>query len=361
MSIESESSLSFLQSLGYRIRRRFLMMAIGLLESAEDSYVTWHGRPRRTDCIDTALWNDPAINQCGIVMQGQIILEDDFTFQTLQLYRKHYPSIPILLSTWESEDPSQVKRIRDLGVEVMLNSAPAKPGRQNINLQIVSSSNGINHLKQKNVKYILKTRSDQRLYDPTSLGFLLRNCLAFSLRSDITNQTHRLIGVSLNTFVFRPYGLSDMLMFGAAQDMLRYWSPPLCEISVGVLPANNTLIAFSRSRLCEVYLCTEFLEATGHALKWTLADSLEVFADRFLIVDANALDLYWRKYSPHCEHRRKCYDVPHTDIPVSYSIWLTLYQNRAMPPTSAESILDQTFTSIIGDSALHQKECCTSP
>ena len=75
----------------------------------------------------------------ALVMQGPILLSNDFTFETLKLYRKIFPRTRLILSTWEDENAEELIKIRELGVEVILNNKPNYSGPANINFQIVSA------------------------------------------------------------------------------------------------------------------------------------------------------------------------------------------------------------------------------
>ena len=159
-------------------------------------------------------------------MQGPFISNDNFTLNTIKLYRHNYPNVKLILSTWKI--PNEVKEeLKIIDVHSIENIKPNNPGLSNINLQIVSSSSGIIAAKKLNVKYVLKTRTDQRIYHP-SMDFYLFNLIkSFPLTSHNYNQIKRLVGISLGTFKYRMYGVSDMFLYGHIDDMVDYWSPPL--------------------------------------------------------------------------------------------------------------------------------------
>ena len=43
-------------------------------------------------------------------------------------------------------------------------------------------------------------------------------------------------------------------------------------------------------------MCSRYLSALGHHLKWTLKDYWNFLKDYFCVIDADSLDLIWNKY-----------------------------------------------------------------
>jgi hypothetical protein len=170
---------------------------------------------------------------------------------------------------------------------------------------------------------------------PGALPFFHALLAEFPFRDKTQIQKERLIGISLNTFAFRMYGVSDMLMFGAVEDLLSYWDG---RIDTRRLPEHTklSLRQFAKLRVVEVDLCASFLERTGWNLKWTLADSWYALSQRFIIADAHSLDLHWVKY-PRVENRWKSYTGNPVFIEISFSLWLQIHQG--LVPLD-ESVLD---------------------
>ena len=106
-------------------------------------------------------------NSYAIVMQGQIAKDDSFTESTLYHYRKMYPDATIILSTWDDEPADIISRLESKGIICLCNEYPEKEnyGRGNLNLQLINTKNGVVlAAKRSEIKYILKTRTDQRIY-----------------------------------------------------------------------------------------------------------------------------------------------------------------------------------------------------
>ena len=75
----------------------------------------------------------------AIVMQGQVIYKDNFTLETLKLYRHIYPEIKIILSTWKTDNSSFLKALDEMNIILVQNEPPLFAGLSNVNLQIIVS------------------------------------------------------------------------------------------------------------------------------------------------------------------------------------------------------------------------------
>jgi len=106
---------------------------------------------------------------------------------------------------------------------------------------------------------------------------------------------------------------------------------------MSVLPNKDSVILrFALLATCEVRYCSEFLSRTGWSLRWTLEDSWLAFSDRFLILDASSVDLFWPKYTTE-EERWRTYDGNPRFEEVGFSLWVSIF--KGLRPTS-ESPLD---------------------
>lgn len=324
-------------------RRRVLELVTEAAEN-DDDFITYHSRPKMAIAVGTQsdVWKD--CKPTAIILQGPIVHKNAFTLETIKIYQRHFPETNLILSTWEDETPVATKRFEDMGVRVVLNQKPAYVGVSNINLQIVSSRSGVLEAKKMGVEYALKTRTDQRMYSPNLLGFFYNLTEIFPVRGNWPKQRRRIVGCSLNTFKYRMYGLSDMLVYGQIDDMLLYWDIGLDERvfdEIKQRQAVTSLRSFALWRVCEVYLATEFLTKIGRDLKWSLHDSWAAFAEHFCIIDREQLDHFWPKYN-HREYVWRRYDKDVKSQELTFNEWLNLYSN--LPKLEIpESILDAPF------------------
>lgn len=300
--------------------KSLLKKIFSLFERPLPFFVTFHMRPKKASRVgispDVLIAPLPKI---AIVMQGPILYTEDFTLETLRLYKKMFPGALLILSTWDYEDAAYIETIQKEIPNILLNPVPEKKGVQNINFQIASSFAGINFAKQKGAEFVLKTRTDQRIYAPRALEFFLQILKMFPA-ADGYNQKHRLVACSLNSFKYRRYGISDMNLFGYVDDMQSFWGVELDE--------NGSGFKGVQPPISEAYLVTYFLKKIGREVMWTLEDSWEAVAEHFCIVDATSIDLYWYKYARMKEYRYQFYDGFRNDEELSFKEWLFLYSDK---------------------------------
>ena len=298
--------------------KKYLKKLFDILERPWPYFLTFHLRPKKAERINIVSDKLILYPKTAMVVQGPIVYNQDFTLETLKIYKKYFPQAIIILSTWDYEDREYIDKIKNEGIEIILNKPPVAKGTCNINFQIVSSISGIKKAKELGVEYVLKTRTDQRIYNPNSLEFLF-NVIEKFLPTGSFKQSRRIISVSLNSFKYRMYGLSDMNLFGQIDDMINYWDVKLDE--------NGKGFADLKIGVSELYLSTRFLKKVGREIKWTLEDSWQAFADNFCVVDASSLDLYWYKYARMKEYKYLKYAEMKNDQEMTFLEWFNLYSN----------------------------------
>lgn len=309
------------------------------LERKEPLFYSAHLRPAAAAPVGTRSDGLHREEKFALVLQGPLHRERNFTLETIRIYRKHFSGTELILSTWEGEDADTLAAAEREGAVVLLNRLPQFRGYHNINCQILSAFSGIEKAKELGAAYVLKTRTDQRIYAPNCKEFLINLLRAFPAAPGF-RQKQRLISVSFNTAKYRPYSLSDMFLCGGVDDMMLFWG---CAHDSREFPAilpARTIRDWLAYRVCEVYLVTEFLKAIGREPEWTLEDGWQVYADHFCIVDQESLDLYWPKYGRHLAQRALSYDRVRNNEELTFREWFNLYsglQNKVVP----EEILDE--------------------
>jgi hypothetical protein len=277
----------------------------------------------------------------AIVIQGPLIVDYDFTVETVKTYRHNFKNALLIVSTWHI--PEDVKNIlNNYNVVIIENEKPENAGISNTNLQIVTTRAGILAAKDLGVEYVLKTRTDQRIYHPSLDAYLFNLLKSFPLMNDLFGQRERFVAISLNTHMYRMYGISDMFLFGHIVDMLQYWNIPLdkrCNPAEDEERVNVTWRDFALRRVCEVYFCTEYLKRIGRKVNYSLRDSFEVTRDHFVVIDHSAIKLYWHKYTRK-EDRYSQFGF--FDSQLTFNDWLILYQSLDQIKIE-EEMLDQLF------------------
>ncbi len=260
----------------------------------------------------------------AVIMQGPLYTDYDFTYETLLIYMKTFLSnnanVVIILSTWNTENAGQIAKIKKLGVDVVL-SAPVAGGAANINKQVITTKNGLQRAKELGCKYVLKTRTDQRLYAPNIIEFLFNVSRQFPLDTDVTELKERLIALSFNSFKNRLYGVSDMFLFGRIEDVMRYWDIP----EDAYTPDTNGKSRFDifKSECVETFICRRFLESLNIKTSDNIADTYKAYAKYFCFIDKETVEMYWPKYS-NLNSRWESFENPALEE-IKFRDWLNLY------------------------------------
>ncbi len=298
----------------YAANEWMISACVSLMEITTKTFITYHIRPQSAEKHEYISGRDYVYPHSAIVIQGPVVVKNDFTLETIRRYKKYFPQAIIILSTWDDIGATAYKQIQREHIEMILNKKPEFSGYKNINLQIISTAAGIMRAKSKGAEYILKTRTDQRFYHPHLLPFLYKTIESFPISAVGTQQNNRLIFSSASKrSQYRLYDASDMMMFGHADDVDAYWK-------IQPLAMGTTLSVDAP----EQHLMTAFLARIGHEPMNTVDDSLYVFRHYCIILDLPALDFYWFKYERHKEYKdiRYTSDEPHT---ISFLEWLSLY------------------------------------
>ncbi|VTU00939.1 Uncharacterized protein OS=Acinetobacter sp. CAG:196 GN=BN527_01932 PE=4 SV=1: WavE [Gemmataceae bacterium] len=237
----------------------------------------------------------------AVVIQGPLLIPNDFTLETVRYYRRACPEFVLILSTWEGEDPGLLARCCDAGAHIVLSSKPAIPGRYNVNFQAISTAAGIARAAASGCQFVAKTRTDQRLDAIHSMYGLPALLEAFPPAPG-TGQTARLVTTSYGTYKYTPFHASDFFMFGAVPDMLKYWSPPLDDCCLTRAEVEAYLATAVRVNEYNRYsperhVLVEYLKAAREVPPLTVAAWWQCLATRFLVLDWPLLDVYWPKYA----------------------------------------------------------------
>ena len=267
----------------------------------------------------------------AILIRGPIIEKEDFTLNTIYLYRKYYPNAPIYISTWDNEKYKLKNLLQDNKTKI-ISSKFEKPaiGYGSTNLQIKGNIQALDVIKKDKIKYTLTSRSDQRFYACNSLKFLKLFLKKFSYKklNELDQQNLRLIALNFNTFMYRLYGLNDMFLFGLTEDVYNYWNTSKdTRKTLNNKSKKYTMLTYSKDRINEVYFMSEFLNRNGHFLKWNLEDYWKVLSERFIIVDSSSLDFFWPKYT-FKEERWKEYGKEIQFREISFADWLLIKENK---------------------------------
>lgn len=290
-----------------------------------------------------------AMEECddlAIVMQGPIVESDDFTYETAKSYRRLFPGALIVVSTWVDQPESSLEKLRSLGVKVCASEKPRSSGAMNINFQIVSTLAGIRCASDAGALFVIKTRTDCRLYATNIWSYLKGLWQLFPVQGGASMQG-RLLALDYATRMYVPYHVSDIFMFGHIQDMLLYWDVPLSEHRPLDRKECGVLGNIWKEQIPEVYLGKMFAQHHLIAKESNGVDAWWRFlADFFVVIDRSALGFYWVKYSMSNENFLEDEQDAKAFAVVSFRDWVCFYTaSDVMSPC-----LDVDFKNLTVDS-----------
>lgn len=348
---------NLVKRVGNKVAQRLLDSSIRWLNKSSDQFTTYRQRPKFAAALGTLGDGPLKFEPMAIVMQGPLPVPDNFTYETFAIYRRHMPDVQLILSTWADTPEEYLQPLRTLGVELVLSKKPDYPGLFNINMQLASAGAGIQKAVESGAKWVMKTRVDQRLYNPNVMAELAMIATSFPASGGF-DQKHRIIGIGYGSLKYAPYHVTDQTVFGHADDMLKYWTPPLRQDKAPThFPPTaheiyNQVPIGEEARFAapETYIASQYLMRIGRDLDWTIQDTWAAFRDCFCFVDYQSTDFFWQKTQTWTRlellHR---YDVMWTRHEMTFAHWMLLY-SRALAPASAaryEKALDQLFMSPI--------------
>lgn len=294
------------------------------------------------------------ITDVAIVSQGPIDYKDDFTAETMYYYRKLYPLTRIIISTWKGEVREDFRwKMESIGVIVLENEKPEEAGAYNVNMQIISTRNGIEKAAEDDhIKYIMKTRNDQRYYHPDFLQYLRNLIRQYSAGN---KAEARLVYMGEPTSMFTiPFRLTDFMLFGTVGMMRDYWSDKTTSyfrLELSRVDHSNLVryqrtfrdskeYAFSMSKkerarfIADVTAYedpeTALVRAYYHRVFMEENTRDDIFIqywkwlrDYVIIADTESMQWVWDKYE-YCWHDHNVNDCVGN---LNYFSWLDLYLN----------------------------------
>lgn len=272
----------------------------------------------------------------AILIQGQIVREGQFTIETISLYRKIFPNIPIIVATWEGESVEDLREIASLGARIILCKKPSSSGFLNFNLQRETTVKGLEAVKELGVSRVLKTRSDQRIYNRFAIAFLQAMLMQFPQKGDVPCKG-RIFILGATTLTNFPLHVCDMLQFGFVDDVCKFWGAPAHkeDIERGRFVSEME----GKLRVCEmltrepsipeVWLgrCYATLLYGEQSLCDPESVYLRMLHEAIGIIDQGQIDLSWPKYNSIEAFRD--YQVPWILERLTFEKWLSLYTGSA--------------------------------
>lgn len=291
----------------------------------------------------------------GIVIQGPLVHENDYTIQTARQYRTLYPNVPIVVSTWQNEATDAFRaECRRNSIVLIENKLPSNPkGPGNVHYQIESSLQGLNYIRENtSVKFALKTRTDQRFNRSDFLLYFKNLLRTFPPSGDRLQNRLLVMGRNEGSLKWVPFHVCDFMTFGTIDDLLKLYYLPrqdeYCNSGYinrhwrrwfaikGILyrkekyayipeEPSRKLINFNLMMNHfvdpEMYIIESFYQKYIAPIDPTklLETHLKFLHDYILPVDNDVLNFDWAKYEWHRYQQQ--------DVGMDQAIWLDILNN----------------------------------
>lgn len=282
-------------------------------EFIDEHNITYRRKPKDSNLFITMESKCDEQKMVGIIIQGQVLLTDDFTLNNVKYYKKMYPYASIIVSTWDTTDDKVCEILKKVGAIVVLSRDPDITGIGNVNRQLVTTNAGIKKCKELGLPYILKTRTDQRICKLYFLEYFLSLINTFSSNADSIGllQERRIVAfqATVGSSMFIPYMLSDMLFFGTTQDIEEYFSFPFSDVDhktranrwnygKKLLDNNVSIYEYYSKMAPEMMLAWNYaMTASNGKLSNTLQDYWKFLKECMICISVDDVELYWPKYN----------------------------------------------------------------
>jgi len=294
-----------------------------LIDFTKDNYLTFHLRPKKSENFylkSTAKTEE----KFAIIIQGPI--KDKFFFlkNTIEIYKKIFPNSSIIISTWENENINLINTLKKENIFILFNKEPTK-SLSNIDHQIYSTNSALKFAKEIGAKYSIKTRADIRINKNNLETFLLSLIRTFPTKKNNYIKS-RIIVPSLITFKYRIYSLSDIVMFGETEDLIKYFDKETFAEGLKKFNLNeNNLLKNETPIIAEIFLCSRFVNNLEGKISWELNNWWTTLKNYFCVIDNSSLDLFWYKYDWEYEYRYlRTYSGKFARA-IDFQDWLALY------------------------------------
>jgi hypothetical protein len=274
-------------------------------ERYSENYCNFKLHPKKADYfIQSNIKTVTKPGEFAIVLQGIIETRDNFTIETVKLYKKIFPGAIIIISTWDYTANDLIDEFKILGCEIVLSKDFKPCGIGNVNYQICTSLAGIKRAKELGALYTLKNRSDLRIYREFAFEYLKSLLTIFPIEKDNPFQLKgRIISPAGNPGqLFMPLWLQDFYYFGYTEDMHNFFDIPYDsrQIHSALKYLREEYGKFDGENMCnipvpEIYLTKSFIEKYMQA-EINVKNYWNLIRKCFIMVDHEALNAYWLKY-----------------------------------------------------------------
>lgn len=217
-----------------------------------------------------------------------------------------------------------INTLKKENIFILFNKEPNK-SLSNIDHQIYSTNSALKFAKEIGAKYSIKTRADIRINKNNLETFLLSLIKTFpAKKNNFINS--RIIVPSLITFKYRIYSLSDIVMFGETEDLIKYFDKETFAEGLKKFDLNeNNLLKNETPIIAEIFLCSRFVNNLEGKISWELNNWWATLKNYFCVIDNSSLDLFWHKYDWEYEYRYLRTYSGKFSRAIDFQDWLALY------------------------------------
>jgi hypothetical protein len=237
----------------------------------------------------------------GIVIHGKIRDENHFDYlnETIEILTKNLIRPNIFLSVYKDKFYDRI--VETFGTKVHVENCLdagelPEPYPKSLLQQTQSFYDGARRAQGQGLRYVVKLRVDQRIRSQNAL-----NHFAFMMKNYNISQggiTNRIFSTSFNSYLNRPLGISDMLMFSTVENMLEYWKPSSSKEYLDLLLKLNADYPdkiWNSFHIPEIWLAARFLVQKGYSLKSPLEINYLFWSKYAGVVNSDFIGHEWIK------------------------------------------------------------------
>jgi hypothetical protein len=287
--------------------------------------------PVNYNYLETNSFTKAIGSQWVIVIQGPILNLKHLKYleNNLILFKKNFPGAKIILSSYNQYKTfiDQIShQFYDKKILIDENRFSS-----NFEKQVASTHYGINSAKKYERKFLLKIRTDQMIHHPYSLNIF--ESLLRANKNSAGKSKNSIVASSYNSWLYRPFGVSDMLMAGYFEDMKTYWKYDLhirdLKLKMNKSPTwFNSYNFYYESFLAIRYLIRNNFKFTENIYE----DSIRMYQRHVVIIDSLMINQNWFKRSPIWAGNsiiKSGYNLPPGAlIEISHADWLAIKFNK---------------------------------
>lgn len=260
----------------------------------------------------------------AVILQGPICREDNFTINTVKIYKKIFEDALIIVSTWKNERDDVLTELEKSSsqIHVVYSEYPQNTGFLNSNYQIFSTQKGIELAKELGAKYVFKTRTDQRMTKNNIYPYFHNLLEMFPVEYKKKNDKgykpvkRLLVLASSEKNMFNAYYLPDYFYFGYIDDVFELFNSEMRNEETTYAEIQQKRKIYSNLQLSEEDLFVEVSIVKTYLRKifeenqieCTIETYWEYVRKFFISVSKEDVGLLWYKYFPITLNLSKFYE-----------------------------------------------------